>query len=143
MNSFKHMHDWRENIDRFFGESFWGEFDSILKPNIPQVNIFRKDYEILCVINIPGIRQIKQIDCSVDGYNLHIKGEIYIKSSGYELVQEEIIQGSFNRTIELPYKCRDDKVSARYEHGLVYIHLYKNVHESNKSTSIKIKEGEK
>lgn len=143
MNSFKHMHDWRKNIDQFFGEPFWNEFDSILKPNIPQVNIFKKDYEILCVINIPGINQIKQIQCEIDGYHLQIRGDIKLEAHGYELIQEEIIQGSFNRTIELPYKVREDKIDARYEHGLVYIQLFKDVHDSRRSKSIKIKEGDK
>lgn len=143
MNSFNHMHEWRKNIDQFFGESFWNEFDSILKPNIPQVNIFKKEYEILCVINIPGISQIKQINCEIDGYHMHIKGEIKIPASGYELIQEEIIQGSFNRTIELPYKVREDKVDARYEHGLVFIHLFKDVHDEHRTKAIRIKEGEK
>ncbi|GEL76681.1 Hsp20/alpha crystallin family protein [Tenuibacillus multivorans] len=143
MNSFKHMHEWRDNIDRFFGESFWNEFEGILKPNIPYVNIYRKDYEILCVINIPGIRQIKQIDCQVDGYNIQIEGDITIPASGYELIEEEIVQGSFNRTIELPYRVRDDKVNARYEHGLVWIHLYKDVQDNKKSRSISIKDGDK
>ncbi|RPF50690.1 Hsp20/alpha crystallin family protein [Aquisalibacillus elongatus] len=142
MDSFKHMHEWRQNIDRFFGESFWNEFDSILKPNIPQINIYRKDYEILCVINIPGIQQIKQIRCEIDGYHLRLQGEIELPAKGYELIQEEIIQGSFNRAIELPYRCREDKVHARYEHGLVFVKLYKDVHDSNKSKTISIEEGE-
>lgn len=90
-----------------------------------------------------GTTTLVNDNCQVDGYNLHVKGEISIPASGYELIQEEIIQGSFNRTIELPYKVRDDKVNARYEHGLVFIQLYKDVHEDKKARSIKIKEGDK
>lgn len=127
MNSFRHMHQWKENIDRFFGESFWGEFDSILKPLIPHVNIYKKDYEILCVINIPGISDIKQINCSVSGKTLEIHGEIKIQVNGLEMIQEEIVQGTFHRIIELPYHVRQDKIQARYKNGLVWIELYRDV----------------
>ncbi|MGM8216021.1 Hsp20/alpha crystallin family protein [Bacillaceae bacterium W0354] len=127
MNNFSHMHQWKDNIDKFFGETFWGEFDQILKPLIPQVNILKKEYEILCIINIPGISDLKQIDCSVSGRTLQISGEINIHTPGFEMIQEEIAQGSFNRMIELPYHVRQDKIQARYKNGLVWIMLYKDV----------------
>ncbi|WP_188207174.1 Hsp20/alpha crystallin family protein [Alkalibacillus aidingensis] len=143
MNPFTHMHDWKENMDRFFGQSFWDEFEGVLKPNIPQVNIFRKEYDILCVINIPGISNIKQIDLQVKDYSLVIKGNINLGVKGYETIQEEIAQGSFDRVIELPCKVRKDKVSARYEHGLVWVKLYKDVQHDEQGHAIDIQQGEK
>jgi len=140
--SFDYMHQWKDNIDKFFGESFWGEFDSVLKPLIPQINIYKKEYELLVVINVPGIKKMDQINCSVSGQTLHVSGMITIKTSGFEMHQEEIVQGSFDRSVELPYIIRKDKIQARYEHGLVWINLYKEVEKEKHSKQIVIQEGE-
>ena len=43
------------------------------------------------------------------------------------MIQEEIVQGTFHRIIELPYHVRQDKIQARYKNGLVWIELYKDV----------------
>ncbi|MDQ0351845.1 HSP20 family protein [Alkalibacillus filiformis] len=142
-SQFNHMHDWKDQMERFFGDSFWDEFESTLKPNFPPVNILRKDYEILCVFNIPGIDHLKRIDCQVKDYSLLIKGQININVKGYEMIQEELIQGSFERVIELPCKVRKDKISARYEHGLVWVKLYKDVHQDEHGRSINIQQGKK
>lgn len=140
--SFDYMHQWKDNIDKFFGESFWGEFDSVLKPLIPQINIYKKEYEALVVINVPGIKKMDQINCSVRGQTLTVSGIITIDTPGFEMQQEEIIQGSFDRSIELPFIVRKDKIQARYEHGLVWIYLYKDVEKEKQSKQIDIKEGE-
>mgnify|MGYP001943661950 CR=1 FL=1 len=142
MMSFDYMHQWKDNIDKFFGESFWGEFDSVLKPLIPQINIYKQEYEALVVINVPGIKKMDQINCSVRGQTLNVNGIITIDTPGFELQQEEIIQGSFDRSIELPFIVRKDKIQARYEHGLVWIYLYKDVEKEKQSKQIDIKEGE-
>lgn len=142
MMSFDYMHQWKDNIDKFFGESFWGEFDSVLKPLIPQINLYKKEYEALVVINVPGIKKMDQINCSVRGQTLNVNGIITIDTPGFELQQEEIIQGSFDRSIELPFIVRKDKIQARYEHGLVWIYLYKDVEKEKQSKQIDIKEGE-
>jgi|SRR5690554_3410952 len=142
MMSFDYMHQWKDNIDKFFGESFWGEFDSVLKPLIPQINIYKQEYEALVVINVPGIKKMDQINCSVRGQTLNVNGIITIDTPGFEMQQEEIIQGSFDRSIELPFIVRKDKIQARYEHGLVWIYLYKDVEKEKQSKQIDIKEGE-
>ncbi|PKR76679.1 Hsp20/alpha crystallin family protein [Halalkalibacillus sediminis] len=138
MNSFKNMHDWKKNMDHFFGDNFWNQFEGILNPNLPQVNLFRKEYEILCVINVPGLKKIDDISCEIHDQRLLIKGEIKIEPHDFQLVQEEIMQGAFKREIELPFPVRKDKKQARYKNGLVWIQLYKLVSNNEDSKSISI-----
>ncbi|TCT18930.1 HSP20 family protein [Melghiribacillus thermohalophilus] len=142
MDPFKNMQEWKKNMDRFFGEEFWNEFEGILKPPIPQVNMYQSDNEIICICNIPGIDDGKKIDVLIDYASIQIRGEMNVHPDyGGHLIQEEILQGAFDRTLELPFPVRSDKYHADYQNGLLIIHLYRLItKESNKrKVPIKIK----
>ncbi|SEU05653.1 HSP20 family protein [Salinibacillus kushneri] len=133
MDPFKNMQDWKKNMDNFFGEQFWSEFEGIMKPPIPQINIYQSDHELTILCNIPGMKEVKNIDLFVDYASLEIQGVISLPSQG-NLVQEEILQGAFDRKIELPFPVRGDKVDATYKNGLLNIQLYRLItKESNKN----------
>ncbi|GAA0497375.1 Hsp20/alpha crystallin family protein [Salinibacillus aidingensis] len=133
MDPFKNMQDWKKNMDNFFGEQFWSEFEGILKPPIPQINMYQSDHEITILCNIPGTNEIKNIDLFVDYASLEIQGVISLPAHG-NLVQEEISQGAFDRSIELPFPVRGDKVEATYKNGLLTIQLHRLItKESNKN----------
>jgi HSP20 family protein len=134
MDPFKTMQEWKNNMDHFFGEKFWSEFEGIIKPPIPQVNIYKSDNEVLCVVNLPGMKKIDNVDVFVDYTTLELRGIISIDPGNKQLIQEEIIQGTFDRNIELPFPVRSDKISATYKGGLLYIQLYRLItKESNKN----------
>jgi HSP20 family protein len=134
MDPFKTMQEWKSNMDHFFGEKFWSEFEGIIKPPIPQVNIYKSDNEVLCVVNLPGMKKIDNVDVFVDYTTLELRGIISIDPGNKQLIQEEIIQGTFDRNIELPFPVRSDKISATYKGGLLYIQLYRLItKESNKN----------
>jgi HSP20 family protein len=134
MDPFKTMQEWKNNMDHFFGEKFWSEFEGIIKPPIPQVNIYKSDNEVLCVVNLPGMKKIDNVDVFVDYTTLELRGIISIDPGNKQLIQEEIIQGTFDRKIELPFPVRSDKISATYKGGLLYIQLYRLItKESNKN----------
>ncbi|MRG87396.1 Hsp20/alpha crystallin family protein [Salinibacillus xinjiangensis] len=132
MDPFKNMQDWKKNMDHFFGEQFWSEFEGILKPPIPQINMYQSDNEITVVCNVPGMKQVKSVDIFVDYATLEIQGVISLPVQGH-LVQEEILQGAFDRKIDLPFPVRSDKIDAIYQNGLLTIQLYRLItKESNK-----------
>lgn len=103
MDPFKQMGDWKKNLDHFFGESFWGEFEGIIKPAIPQINLYQSDHELLCIVNMPGLDDLYQIDIYVDYATLELKGTIDLNQFGKAAVKEEILQGVFERKISLPF----------------------------------------
>ncbi|KGP71269.1 Hsp20/alpha crystallin family protein [Pontibacillus yanchengensis] len=139
MDPFQNMQDWRKNLDQFFGNDFWGEFEGILKPQIPQVNVYKSENEILCYVNVPGLDDIDKVDVYVDYTTLELTGVISLQSPHQQLVQEEILQGSFERKIELPYPVRGDKINATYRNGLLIIQLHRLIQQETNKQRIHIR----
>lgn len=126
-------------MDRFFGENFWGEFEGVMKPPIPHYNLYKSDNEILCYVSIPGLDDIDKVDVYVDYALLELKGVISLQSSHHQMIHEEILQGSFERKIELPFPVRGDKIEASYHNGLLIIQLHRLIHEETNKNRIKIR----
>ncbi|GGD22220.1 Hsp20/alpha crystallin family protein [Pontibacillus salipaludis] len=139
MDPFQNMINWRQNMDRFFGEDFWGEFEGILKPTIPQINMYKSDNELLLLVNVPGLENLDDLDIFVDYSILEIKGLISLQTSQKQCIQEEILQGTFERKVELPYPVRGDRMQATYRNGIVVIQLHRMIQEEGKRNKIKIK----
>ncbi|MFD2760233.1 Hsp20/alpha crystallin family protein [Lentibacillus juripiscarius] len=138
MDPFKQMADWRKNMDHFFGEQFWNEFDHIVKPTIPQINIYQYDHELICVASIPGLIDLNKVDIYVDYATLELKGVIDITYSGGTVVQDEILQGVFDREVTLPFPVRKDKVHASYRNGLLIIHLHRLISDESSRSRVNI-----
>ncbi|WP_337970520.1 Hsp20/alpha crystallin family protein, partial [Virgibacillus salexigens] len=98
LDPFQQMSDWKKNMDHFFGDSFWNEFGGIIKPNIPQINLYQTDNELFCVVNIPGLTDLDKLNVYVDYATLELKGSIDIDNARGFVVQEEILQGVFERS---------------------------------------------
>ncbi|WP_407272612.1 Hsp20/alpha crystallin family protein [Radiobacillus sp. PE A8.2] len=127
MDPFQNMNDWKKNMDTFFGQNFWKEFDDVLKPPLPQINLYKYDNELVCYVNLPGVRNINKVDVFVDYATLELRGMIDINHSGGQVIKEEILQGVFERKVELPYPVRHDKVDASYQYGLLVLRLHRLV----------------
>ncbi|MDX5475361.1 MAG: Hsp20/alpha crystallin family protein [Bacillaceae bacterium] len=126
-NQFKHFHDWRKNWDQFFGEEFWNGFEPMFQNMHTQTNLYKKENELLCIIALPGLNQPEDVEVFIRNQKIEVKGVTRIPIQGFELIDEGIAQGNFERIIELPYPVRDDKVEATYENGLLYIHLHRYI----------------
>jgi HSP20 family protein len=138
MDPFQQMSDWKRNMDHFFGEQFWDQFEGILKPTIPQINIYQTDNEILCIANIPGLSDLDKVDIYVDYATLELRGTIDIGHSGGTVVKEEILQGVFERSITLPFPVRSDRIKATYNNGLLYIQLHRLISESSRKNRVQV-----
>ncbi|WP_067839025.1 Hsp20/alpha crystallin family protein [Amphibacillus sediminis] len=132
------MQQWKKNFDHFFGDQFWYSFEHLLKPPIPQTNIYQADKEITCYVNIPGLDDVNDIKLYIKGSRLFIIGEIALSETEGQLVQEEILHGAFERTIDLPYPVRPDQISATYRAGLLIIRLHRLIDSNEPTTTIDI-----
>ncbi|WP_026569210.1 Hsp20/alpha crystallin family protein [Sediminibacillus terrae] len=138
MDPFKNMGDWKRNMDHFFGDSFWNEFEGVLKPTLPQVNLYQKEKEIVCIASLPGVSDLKNIDIFVNHATLEIRGSIDMKEAEGQVVREEILHGHFERKIDLPFPVRREKVDASYQRGLLVIRLHRLMKNDNKKTRLEI-----
>ncbi len=126
-------------MDHFFGENFWNEFEGIMKPNIPQINMYQTDNEILCIVNMPGLKNLNQIDIYVNYTTLELRGNINLEHAHGTVIKEEILQGVFDRKIDLPFPVRADKMDATYKNGLVFIQLHRLISETSNLNKVDIK----
>lgn len=136
MNQFK---DWKSNFDNFFGNEFWGDFEGIMKPSIPAVNMYQYDNELVCFVNIPGMNHPKNVEVLVDHTTLTLQGKIEINNRGGHQIKSEIADGTFERSIELPFPVRNDKIEATYKHGLLVIQLHRYISNSSDRKPISIR----
>lgn len=131
-SQFPMFQDWRKQFGHFFGEEFWNGFEPLLQNNQTQMNLYKGENEILVVLAIPGLENVEEVDVYAHYQTLEIRGEVNLNFRGFELQEEGIFQGRFERVVQLPYPVREDKVEASYHHGLLMIHLHRLISESNK-----------
>jgi len=140
MKPFEQMHDWKKNMDHFFGDKFWNEFDEVVKPPIPHINLYQTEKEVVCYVNLPGIDDINKIDIYVNQNQLELNGTIKIEHHRGQIIKEEILHGTFNRKIDLPYPVREDKIDATYQYGLLVIRLHRLMQEQTKKKRLDIRQ---
>lgn len=140
MDPFKNWQEWHKNIDAFLGDGFLSSFENILQYNhFPLVNVYKSENEILVLANIPGLNNINNVDVYVDYQSLELKGDINLRYKGYNLVQDELFNGHFERSIDLPYPVKDDKIDAIYQNGLLIISLHRLIPDDMRRQKISIK----
>ncbi|HZG59708.1 MAG TPA: Hsp20/alpha crystallin family protein [Anoxybacillus sp.] len=142
---FNQFKDWKKQWEYFFNQDFWNNFEPFLQTNKQSssgVNIYKKEEnELLVVMNIPGLEDVEQVEVYVDYKTLEIKAEINLQFKGFELVEEGIFQGTFEKTVPLPFAVKEDRIEASYAGGLLMIHLHRLIPDDTKK-KIKIKKAE-
>jgi HSP20 family protein len=82
----------------------------------------KKDKKYVCRMSLPG-SDLKNIDILTQGNYLTIKGErkSMRMMKEIEVMNEEIVYGSFERTMTLPEGVVTDKLEAEYKDGILEI----------------------
>ncbi len=90
-----------QNIgSKFFQNDFWGSIQPLLpSSNKPSsgMNIYKKDNELLVVISLPGLEKIEDAEVYVSYKTLEVKATINLNFKGFELVEEGLFQGQFQK----------------------------------------------
>lgn len=103
----------------------------------PSMNYWSNENEAYLEVEMPGVDQ-KDFELTVSDDLVTISGErkdSYANEQGTAHRQERAF-GQFSRTLQLPYTVDADKVTARYEHGVLRVTLPR--HEATKSKRIAI-----
>jgi HSP20 family protein len=139
---FGEMESMRTLADRFFNP-FWESARSGLYSTgwDLALDVAETDDEYLVKTSLPGITP-EDIDVTCDSNVLTIKGEIRkeedIDDQRYHLRERRF--GTFSRSITLPTSVKADKIEARYDGGILTLHLPKS--EENRPKRIRIQSGE-
>jgi HSP20 family protein len=119
-----------------YRESAWLEASPSGAGPFPPLNVFRKDDDVVVVLEVPGIQK-SDLTLEVKGNTLRIAG---IKKVAYDskasLHRRERAEGRFDRTVTLPIAIEASKVVAEYRDGILALHLPRA--ESEKPRAITI-----
>lgn len=118
------------DLDRFF-DDFDRGFG--VAPNraesrawAPAVDIYEDEKEIVVSADLPQMEE-KDLDVRVEDNHLHIAGERKFeneeKKDNYHRVERRY--GSFQRTFALPDNVDAEKIEAKYDKGVLKVHLPK------------------
>ena len=128
---------WYRDIDDLFGR-FFGRPE--LRPNsgLPPMETYRKDGNYVVRVDLPGIDP-KDLDVHVEGDLLTIKAERKAEEKGPEY--RETFYGKFERAVTLPHGVKTEKITARYENGVLELVVPLPVEVAGKKVPIQIAEG--
>ncbi|MDR4888196.1 Hsp20/alpha crystallin family protein [Fredinandcohnia sp. QZ13] len=132
MDQFKNMNEWRKQWDHFFGDEFWSGFAPFFDNAHSQLNIYQGENELLVVLSLPGLAKVEDVDIYVKHQTLEVKGKINLNFNGFDILQEGIFQGNFEREIQLPYTVKEDRIKATYKRGLLFVHLHKQIPDDSR-----------
>lgn len=136
--------EWMKPFQKTFDQNFFKNFHHLFENSNQQnhdikVNIYEGNNELLCVVFLPGIKNVETITLKVQGNTVDVSGYFQVEFEHFQLTQKEVDSGNFKRIIQLPYAIREDKVNAQYKHGLLIVHLHRlmNVKQSDYRIPIK------
>lgn len=101
------------------------------------VDMFETDDHLVVKASVPGVKP-ENLDVTVKGETLTIKGETKEEQEKKEgqYYYHERRQGTFSRSLTLPFPIQSEKVEATFEHGVLTLTLPKA--EEIKPRSIKV-----
>jgi len=125
-------------FDRFFDDPFFSPMRSLTDTAVfPKLDVSEGKRDITVKAELPGM-DAKEIDVSVDGRHLTIKGE---KKQEKEEKKESFYRversfGQFHRTVELPAEVEISKVDATYKKGVLKIVMKKTGESETKRIKV-------
>lgn len=139
---------WRELENTGFMIDPWKEFERLSKElfkwteepveEFPAINLWVNEDGGIITAELPGIES-KDIDISLVGKTLTIKGVRKEEEMGEDdsYIKRERWYGNFKRTVELPFNVQSDRVSAKFNNGVLIISLPRAEEEKPKKIEIR------
>jgi HSP20 family protein len=122
--------DWFRTPDRWLDQGVM----------FPKIDVSEGAKHIRIKAEIPGV-DADDIDVSIDGGRLHLKGEKTYENKedneNYHRIEQSY--GYFNRSIELPCEVDPEQVDAKFKNGILKLKLKKT--KESKPARIEVKSG--
>lgn len=105
----------------------------------PAVNIWSSEDQVMVTAELPGMNP-DNIDISVVQGQLTISGERkFDLPEGMDCHRQERGGGSFTRAFRLPFDVNNEKVTAKYRDGILYISLPRLEESKPKKITVNVK----
>ena len=105
----------------------------------PKVNVYEYEDKIGIVAEIPGLSK-KQVNIEVEDNVLTISGDKHnvADDNTAKIIRRELKHSSFKRSFQLSDQLDAEKVSAKFEDGILSVNIPKIEPEQPKKKSVKI-----
>ncbi|GGH73976.1 HSP20 family protein [Pullulanibacillus pueri] len=137
---------WLDVAQQFQGNDFWSEiFDDNTtsfsqnqkqkkgytakqemaeqpKPPQPAIDLFQTPNEFIILIDLPGIAK-EDVQLTLTGNKVTIQGTARLNYSAETLIHSERLNGSFERSIDLPDAVDSQRAMAQFHQGILHIRL--------------------
>lgn len=144
-NPFREMEDLMERFQRSFGlvpSRAGGEEGLSVADWTPAVDIREDENEYLLHMDLPQVRN-EDVKVTVENGVLTIRGERRSRSESTDDKTKwhriERFHGTFSRSFSLPENVREDSVDAKFEQGVLTVHLPKSKPAQPKAREIQIR----
>ncbi len=140
-NPFREMVTLREAMDRLLEESFvrprmtWRRSSPEEPLRLP-VDVYKTPEEIVVIASLPGLLP-EEVDITIEGDTLTIRGELRPPLGNVEYLFQERTYGHFSRSLLLNVPVDVEEAEAVFENGILTLTLPKT--EEVKPKPIKIK----
>src|SRR5215207_4443417 len=93
---------------------------------VPAVDVWETEKEIVYAFDLPGIPEDK-INVELEDGSLTVSAarEKTVEPDGDRFYRFERRYGSFTRTVGLPQGVNEEQIQAKYEHGVLEVHVPK------------------
>jgi len=120
------FHDLEREVDRLLSSVNFTFQGIRLGRQYPAVNLYEQDEEFLLTAELPGIRT-EDLELTIAGGILTIKGK---RTDPDDVPEErfrrhERFRGNWQRSLSLPERVQEDKLSAQFNNGILKIRLPK------------------
>jgi HSP20 family protein len=132
---FRGVGDLQSEMNRMFDGFFGRSMPGMERAWAPAVDMFETKDDLVVSVELPGMNE-KDIQISITGDMLALRGERVSSAKEEGLYRGERWYGKFERNLTLPYPVQTDKVKATYRDGVLTITLPKA--EELKPKAIKI-----
>jgi len=122
---FRQLDQWRNEMNRFFNESFPAAFTHGLAG--PRIDVYETGDEVVASCEVPGLEKKDDIRIDVDENMLTISGRVNRTSEIREeqMHRRERYVGTFQRSVSLPARVSSDGTKATYRNGILEIRMPK------------------
>lgn len=137
----RELNRFRDEMDRLFNRFFdLTPGEDVLGTGewFPAVDVSEQDSTVKVQAEVPGMDP-KDIDISVEGRTLHLRGERKDeheeKDRNYYRMERSY--GAFSRAVGLPADVKEDRAEAQYKDGVLTITLPKTEEQTKKKIEVK------
>ena len=144
---FGFMTDFEREIDRWFGEDWFGlnqywddiSSDTMASNWTPAVDIEEKDGKIILKAELPGVKK-EDIHVELKNGYLTVRGERTIeheeKKKNYQRIERS--HGSFERSFIIPGEVKEKDIHARFKDGVLELTMPVPELKNRKTLEIKV-----